>query len=111
MTSATTFTPLQVARRLTELIAALPDADPRALTRAQQVAAVADANGWGEATTAALVGQQIDWLSVYRHLGKTRGWRPKKIHAMPPAALLDVLERSSTIAAATRQQDASSLPS
>jgi hypothetical protein len=90
---------LAVALRLAELIDRLPRADPTVLLTARAVAVRAAAEGWGEHETGVQVWRQLDWLPVYLHFGRTRGWHSARVRTLAPDELLEILEADVALAA------------
>lgn len=83
----------EVVLRLAELIASLPHASARALTRVRAVALPPDSDDPGEALRGTWAWRELDWLALYAHFGRTRGWKSAQVQALSAAELLALVER------------------
>ena len=84
----------ELVLRLAELIAPLPHASARALARVRAVAfPPADGDDPGEALRGVWAWKELDWLPLYAHFGRTRGWLAAQVRALSAAELLALVER------------------
>ncbi len=84
----------EVVLRIAELIAPLPLASARALARVRAVSLPLDGDGddHGEALRGTWAWRELDWLPLYAHFGRTRGWLAARVRALSAAELLALLE-------------------
>lgn len=83
----------EVVLRLAELIAPLPHAAARALARVRAVALPPAGGDPGEGLRGTWAWRELDWLPLYAHFGRTRGWKSAQVRALPAAELLALVER------------------
>ncbi len=83
----------EVVLRLAELIAPLPHASARALGRVRAVALPPDGDDPGEGLRGIWAWRELDWLPMYAHFGRTRGWLSARVRALTAADLLALVER------------------
>lgn len=84
----------ELVLRLAELLDPLPLASARALARVRAVALpLADGDDPGEALRGVWAWKELDWLPLYAHFGRTRGWLAARVRALSPDELLALVER------------------
>ena len=86
------FPPPHVGLRLAELSAGLPGGSASSPRLANLVSGLADRHGWDEASRGVLIWRQVGWRALWLYLGRTRGWTPEQVCAMPPDSLLAAVE-------------------
>ena len=83
----------EVVLRIAELIAPLPLASARAIARVRAVALAPEDGDPGEELRGIWAWGELDWLPLYAHFGRTRGWLAAGVMALSPDELLALLER------------------
>ncbi len=83
----------EVVLRIADLIAPLPLASARALARVRAVARPLDGDDHDEALRGIWAWRALDWLPLYAHFGRTRGWLAAQVRALSAEELLVLLER------------------
>jgi len=81
----------EVVLRIAELIVSLPLASARAFTRVRAVALPPDDCDPGEGLLGTWAWRELDWLPLYAHFGRTRGWLAARVRALSADQLLALL--------------------